>query len=250
MQKSSALVLACLVGWPILPMLRADDRADALAVIERAIDAHGGARRLERLHAYRREAHGKQSAGEKEIDFSTVLTLDLPDRFHDDITAQNAGEKLRIVQIVNGDKAWRTIEGMATLAADESEELREEMYLMRIETLLPLRGDEFRLSLLPDASVDGRLAHVIQVAQKGHHLIKLYFDARAGLLIKTAHNVRRGAVPILKEYRLSEYKNFDGVRLPTRLAEYRNDTRVSELTVTQYRFIERPDAALFERPEK
>ncbi|HZU38613.1 MAG TPA: hypothetical protein VFA18_21990 [Gemmataceae bacterium] len=242
-----------MVGWSVCWIgsehVRADQSRDrALAVIERAINAQGGAQRLARLQTYERTAWGKQLLTNQEVDFTTTLTVAFPKRMHDHITVQLQGSKTELVQVLDGDKAWRTVgDKTNVLSKEETADLREELYLMRVSTLLPLKEEGFGLKLLPDIKVDGRLTHVVQVEHKGHAAVKLSIDARNYLLIKMEHRTRQATLTVVKEYRLSDYKEFEGLRLPTKQTEYTNGNKAGELTTTGYRFLEKADQKLFEQ---
>ncbi len=246
------LILAlsgCILGVGA-PRLRAEgDRDEALVVINRAIRAQGGPGQLKHLHIYERRAEGKQFLGTESVAFTTTLTVAFPDRIHDEIEVQAGGGKIGIVQALDGGTAWRTAEGKTTtLGKDETADFREELYLMYISTLLPLKEEDATIKVLPDIKVDGRLTHVVQAENKDHSPIKLYFDTRTGLLIKTEHRIRQATLTVLKEFRFGDYRAFHGVRLPVKQTEYTNGSKVGELTVTGYRFLNSVDPKRFHKP--
>jgi hypothetical protein len=224
-------------------------RDQALAIVNRAIKAEGGADNLAKLNVYERTATGKELSANSTVDFTTKLTVSLPESFHDSIELQAMGGKGTVIQVLNGDKAWRSINGKTdALGKDETQELRSELYLRRICTLLPLKGADFQLKVLTDIKVDGKLAHVIQVDSKGHTPVKLYFDRGTGRLVGSEHRLRQGTLTVVREYRFSRYKVFDGVKLPSVQIGYTNGSKAEELHITRYRFLEKADSKLFEKP--
>lgn len=243
-------IAVCVVGLG-MDRVAADQGKDrALVIVNRAIDAQGGADRLAKLHVYERVARGKEFASSTEVIFTTTLVVALPDRLHDAIEVQAMGGKVSVIQIVNAGKGWRSTDGkVEALSKEELKELATELYVRSLGTLVSLKEDAFQLTVLPDAKVDGRVAHVVQVETKDRPAVKLYFDGGNGLLVKTEFRVRQASLSFLKEYRLSQYKRFDGLKLPTVQTGYLNGTKAEELTITAYHFMDEADSSLFEQPK-
>jgi hypothetical protein len=245
------LTSAVLAGFVLLPAQRgqAADRAAALAVIDRAIDARGGATRLAKARLMIRLARGTQTSGNVEVSFSTDLTVALPDRLRDVILSEGSGPKQRLERVINRNKGWVAGPGkVEEIAKRELEPLLEEVYMIWIETLAPLRDRAFELTLLPDERIDRRPAQVVRVSHKDHADAKLFFDRETHLLVKVQFRGQQGALGVLKEYVFSDYKEFDGLRMPRRQVEYVNGDRTGELRTSTYRFPDKVDDSLFAKP--
>ena len=78
--------------------------------------------------------------------------------------------------------------------------------------------------------------------------MKLYFDKGTHLLVKVERVSEEAGVKLDKEYLLSDPKEFDGVKLPTRLVETLGGKKASESTFTSYKFPSKPDDAAFAKP--
>src|SRR5437879_552968 len=118
---------------------RADDRAAALAVVGRAIRAHGGEQRLAKAQLVHRTGKGNLLLYGRESPFATDTILQLPDRVRDVIDLQVGDQKTRMILIINGDKGWQTSpNGVADMDQDRLAEVREEAYVIWLTTLLPL----------------------------------------------------------------------------------------------------------------
>jgi hypothetical protein len=224
---------------------RADDREKALAVIERAIKAQGGAEALNKAQSRSRTGQGKLAVG-GDLPFTTEETVQLPGRSR---TVLEAGGRRQIV-VLNGDKGWILPLGGAAqeLNKDFFEELREEPYVWWLMTLTPLQKDGFELKVLPDAKVKDQDAAVVKVSSKGHPDATLFFDKRTDLLIKIARRAKQAGVPLNKEYYYSDYKEFDGVRLPAKELITLNGKPLSEVTFTRYRLLSRIEDSTFGKP--
>src|SRR6202011_4293737 len=101
---------------------------------------------------------------------------------------------------------------------------------------------------LPEAKVNGQPAAGVKVASKGHADAKLYFDAATHLLVKIERTTREAGLSLDKEYLFGDHKDFDGVKLPTRLTETLEGKKASELTSASYKFPSKPDDAAFSKP--
>jgi hypothetical protein len=223
---------------------RADDRARALAVVERAIKAHGGADALSRAQVASRGGKGVFAFG-REVPFQTEVTLNLPHQTRLSIEAN--GQQLLFV--LNGDKGWHTAGGLTVeLTKQRVAELQEEAYVWWLETLVPLRGDGFDLAPLPDVKVNDRPAAALKVSSKGHADVTLFFDKESGLLVKAYHRALDAGAPVDKEYLLSDPKDVGGAKLASKEAMYIKGVKMTEVTYTSYKFLPKPDEAAFARP--
>jgi hypothetical protein len=81
--------------------------------------------------------------------------------------------------VVNGGKGWVKTEGHTrVMTREEMEEHSEGIYSLWVLSLVPLRNEGFRLSLLGEAKVAGRPTDGVQVSRQGHFDVKIYFDRR------------------------------------------------------------------------
>jgi hypothetical protein len=236
-----ALVFAAL----LIPagLLRADDRADALAIVDDAIKAHGGADALAKAQSYTRKGTGTVELG-KALSLTDELTVSLPDRTRHVIDVEKMAH---IVAVLNGDKAWESSGGPATeVTALRAQELRDEAYLLWLATLTPLKKDGVTLKPQKEIKVNDKPAVGVSVSSKGRPDATLYFDKESHLLVKIEREANLGGRKVDKEYLFAGYKEVDGVQLPTKLTEIVNGRKFSEMTVS-YK-LHKPDDATFAKP--
>jgi hypothetical protein len=238
-----ALVLAALLVPATL--LRADDRADALAIVDDAIKAHGGADALAKAQAFTRKGTGSVKPFDKEMPLTEELTVSLPDRMR---LSSEIDKTARIVIVLNGDKAWQSTGGPASeIAALRLKEVTDEASVLWLATLTPLKKDSFTLKPLPEKKVNDKPAIGISVSAKGRPDVKMYFDKGSHLLVKIEREAQQGGVKVDKEYLYDDYKDVDGVKLPGRLTESVNGKKFSEVTAASYK-LHKPDDATFGKP--
>src|SRR5205823_2847165 len=79
---------------------------DPPALIRRAIAAHGGADRLNRLRLVREQTSGVIDVQGKKIAFTSESLQRLPGQFRNTLTSEVAGKKLNVVQVYDGKQGW------------------------------------------------------------------------------------------------------------------------------------------------
>lgn len=219
------------------------------ALLDAAIKAHGGADALLRARLLVRADKGEMSTLGSTVPFTREVVGRWPEQGRWSFELGGDGNKLRVLLILNRDKGWRLGAGKtADMGKEELEEAREEAHAAWVATLLPLRDKSFELTLLPETKVAGQPALGLKVTRKGHADIKLYFDRKTNLLLKTERQVREAGEKVAKEAFFGEYKDFDGVRVPTRVVETSNGKTTAEFAVTSYRFPSRVDESTFAQP--
>jgi hypothetical protein len=228
---------------------RADERADALAVIDKAVEAHGGEKALTKAQAVVRRATGLMAILDKDVPFADELTAQLPDRFRLDLEAGQGGQKVRVLLVFNGAKGWQSTGGaVSELAPERLKELREDGYARWLTTLVPLKQEGIVLAPLPEVKVNDRPAVGVKASRKGFNDVKLYFDRETHLLVRTERRVGEGGVPLVREEIYGGHRAFDGVKMPTSVVQYDVGKKVLEITTASYRFPERIDESRFNRP--
>ena len=227
--------------------VHAGDRETALALIDQAIKAQGGEAALTKVHTAVRTVSGVGSFGSGDVNFSDEVTFSLPGRMKQVLKLDKAGQ---VITVVNGDRGWRSAGGaVLELAKEGLDELRESVYFEEwLTTLVPLKKDGFDLAPVADKPVEGKLAAGIKVSSKGRGDARLYFDKTSGLLVKFERQTKDAGFVVNKEYFYGGYKDFDGVKLPTKRTELINGKKFIELNSATYRFPGKVDDATFGRP--
>jgi hypothetical protein len=238
---------------PFLALACAAGRAgaqDCRALVERAIQAHGGLERLARWQAVSSRSRGTLHAGGG-VDFTAESFTQLPAQMRTVLRFRANGQDTVQTQVLNGDRAWSDVNGQAKeLDAPAVRELQEAVYAERVAGLVVLRQPGFTLSPLPERSVAGRPALGVKVAAAGHRDLGLYFDKGSGLLVRTEVAVRDPAsgqeVPQEKVY--GAFQDIDGVQRPTRVIVYREGKVYLEVEVVEIKPVERLPDRLFSLP--
>lgn len=245
MRTFLGIVLAAAVGVAAPVSARAADRDKAVAVIEQAIKAHGGAEALAKAGKRSRVGQGAIVLNNNEVAFKTEETVRFPDHCRVDLAPGGT----RLVLVLNGDKGWMQAGGATQPMNKETyTEWRDELYVWWLMTLTPLLKDGFELKPLADAKVNDKESAVVKVSRKDRPDVRLYFDKKSGLLIKIARRGQKGGVPINMEYHYSDHKDYDGVKWPSKELTTMNGTKLSEVKFTSYKSLERVEDKTFDKP--
>jgi hypothetical protein len=188
---------------------RAED--DPRAVVERAVQAAGGADLLEQPAGVVTKFKGKLlPGGQINLNLEGEILTEGSKRSRLNFTLDLTGDKHRAVVVVNGDRSWRGIDGdVSDFTAEDREMSQTSAYADRVTGLVALLKDRgFTLTTLPPVEVAGRPARGVKASYKGKPDVSLYFDRETGLLVKYAYRgkVSTGGGEVLKETVLSDHR--------------------------------------------
>jgi hypothetical protein len=242
-------------GWALAAVLavgtalRADDR-DALKVVAEAVKAHGGEDALAKMKTVERKSAGQLVAAGKEVPFSEDYIAQLPGRWRRATEMRAGSQDLRVLVVVNGDKGWQSTGGaVSDIGAERLKELRADGYAQWLTTLLPLQRDaSLGLAPLPEVKVNGEPAQGVKVASKGRADVKLYFDKKTHLLVQMEHQAADGGESAAWAETYSGHKDFDGVKLPTKIVRMVGGKKAIDITEAKYTFPAKIEDATFGKP--
>ena len=222
----------------------------AIAIVKKAIEAHGGADALNKTKTARSAAKGNMTVSGQELTFSAIAVYSVPDKYKLEIQAEISGLKLTTLQVLNGKKTKiKTM--LAGTEQPSSDKMKEETIqaglLQEVTTLTPLLDvKKYTIKMEKDADVKGTSANVVLVTGNGVVDVRLFFDAKAGNLIKTQ---RKGIAPgpsgvidVVEETFLSEFKKTDGALLPTKVVVEHDKKKFMTMTVTEMKLLDKVDA--------
>ena len=154
---------------------------------------------------------------------------------------------------MNGDKAWRKQGGnnTAELEADAVTNEKRSVYLQIIPgTILPLKTKAFKVETAGDETVAGNPAVVLKVTGPEGKSFTLAFDKQSGLPVRLEAKVfgLQGA-EVAQETTYSVYKDFNGIKRPTRIETKRNGEPFGDIKVIEFKVLEKVDPKTFDKPE-
>jgi hypothetical protein len=246
MGKQLALAL---VGCGVLLLAapaRADEAADAKAVVDKAIKAHGGEEKLSKFKGETWTGKGTYYGMGDGLPFTGHFALQWPDRFRMEIEGA-------FIAVVDGDKGWTKMgNGDAKdMNKDEMAFQKESLYAQGVMRLMVLKEKEFTLAMLDATKVDGKPAAGVKVSHKGHQDIKLYFDKDTNLLVKVELRVKaseQGYKEVTQETFLKDWKDVDGIKVVQKVVDKRDGKLYIEEEVSDVKYLEKVEAKLFGKP--
>jgi hypothetical protein len=213
-----SLVICC--PLVLTGLLRADDQADALAVVDKALKAMGGEAKVAKFKAGTWKGKATAQEGGNEIVIINEGTWQGTDKLQMEAEVTEGGKTEKVVAVINGDKGWVKVKEMVREAPEGVlPMMKSGLYALQMVHLLPdLKGKEFTLSDLGDVKVGDKPALGIGVSHKDHKDVSLFFDKETGLPAKSEVRVSDpSGKEITIEYLYSDYKDADGIKHPMKI---------------------------------
>lgn len=209
------------------------DGAEVRDILDKAVEAHGGADKLGQFKAVSAKWVGKHKVENMFYwDAVRVVTYEMPDKIRLDYEVANPnGNKFSFSRVVTGKKGWQgSTRGTRELKEAEVAQIADEFYAHWLASVVPLKQKGFEFSPAGSVMVDGKDAVGILVSREGRPDVSLYFDKQTGLVIKSE---RRAKDPGTNEEYTAEsiyrdYKSFQGVMWPTSRLDRRDGMDLEE----------------------
>jgi hypothetical protein len=227
--------------------------AETRLILEKGIRASGGAEKLTRYRGLVLKGEGKVSVGNETIPFTGTWHTQGLDKSRTLIAVRlNKGAPaFESCTVVNGSTGWRKEDGgTKELEGEWLFEEKEHLYLNWVTMLVPLREQQYKLTLLPEGKLNNKPVVGIGVSAQGHRDIKLFFDRDSGLLVKTERKVRDvdNKQDIVEAILYSDYKEVNGVQVAMRYRAAWDGTDYADVQMTEARVYEKLDDKWFQKP--
>ncbi len=230
-----------------------EERA-AREILESALAVNGGPAKCAQLTKIYSKRAGNVSGLS---DYVTEQWNELPSRSKLILNAEEAGQKGRLVLVVDGTRGWQKIDdGKVTPLNPEGVRKRHEVlyreYLLLLEPILT-QQDRFTARHLGQVEVDGRAADRIQVKADGETDMDLFIDKETKRVVKLAHPVTqpvKGSLPGIKttSLRPSNFKELNGVQIPHLVKTYADSKLIMEDNLVELRVVKEFPAETFAEP--
>ncbi len=227
---------------------RADDTDEARTLLTRAVKAHGGKETVAKYKAGQTKTKGKlQLPGVGEVEFTEQVAYMLPDRFKSTLEVTIAGQQVKVVTVVKGDKISIESGGMQVpITQNIKKALGDALYKLKTTRLASLLEDKgCKLTVLKPITVEGKEASGVRVSSKGHKDISLYFDKKSDLLVKVESrtlNAQSGK-EITEERIILEYgkKSKEGIATPRKILVKHDGKKHMEVELVEVKYLEKLD---------
>jgi hypothetical protein len=226
----------------------------ARKIIDRALKAQGGEATLMKSRAVTMKGTGKfYGMGDEGIPFTGEWAVQGDDQMRFVVEGKVGDQTFKLVKVINGAKGWvQLMDGKATPMDKETlAEEKEQIYQNWVAALAPLRDKQFKLAPLGEVKVGDRAAAGVRVSRQGRRDVNLYFAKDTGLLLKseaTIKDTEGGGKEMTQETLYDAYKEFQGIKQPTKLTIRRDGKRYVEAEISEMRFEGKLDPGLFAKP--
>jgi hypothetical protein len=245
MLRSVCSVLAGVTLLSAVSALRADDQAQGLAIVTKAIKAAGGEENLAKFKAHTWTEKGTYYGMGNALPYTGKYAVQMPDKFRMEIEGF-------FTLVLDGDKGWTSMGGATDeMSKEQMAEQKETLYCGYVSTLLPLKDKAFHLAPVGEGKVDNRPAVIVKVTQKDRRDVMLFFDKENNLLIKTEYKAKaqeQGGQEVNQEVFLSKYKDVDGAKMPMTVVIKRDGKPYVEAENSDLKPADKLDAKLFAKP--
>ena len=247
------LLIPCALVLALAALGRADDAADAKAVVEKAIQARGGADNLAKYKADVLNIKGAVHVSGLDIDFTGEISFQQPDKSRAVIEGTVMGTNFKSTRVVNGDKGWiDDPQGARDMSKEELAEERESQNANSIARLAVLTDKAYTLSTVGESKVGDKEAVGILVKRKGYRDVSLFFDKTTHLLLKAETRVKDpqggGDTEFTQEAFYDDYKKVGDLQVAHKLTIKRDGKAFLESETTEFKAEEKLDDGLFAKP--
>jgi len=251
------LLMPCALVLALAALGRADDAANAKAVVEKAIQARGGADNLAKYKADVLKVKGAVHVSGLDIDFTGEISFQQPDKSRTVIEGTVMGTNFKSTRVVNGDKGWvddllGATQSMRNMSKEELAEERESQNLNSIARLAVLTGKAYTLSTVGESKVGDKEAVGILVKRKGYRDVSLFFDKKTHLLLKSETRVKDpqggGDTEFTQEAFYDDYKKVGDLQVAHKQTVKRDGKAYLESEATEFKPEEKLDDGLFAKP--
>jgi hypothetical protein len=224
---------------------------DARAILSKAVTAHGGEDKLSKLRADRVKVKGTLYLGDMEIPFTGETLVQMPGQFKNVMDMKFMGQNRKVVQVLNGDRGWVSIDGQSRDPdAAGLAQMKETLYMDQLVRLTPLLKDNaYQLTALKETKIKDRPAVGVKIAAKGHKDASLWFDKENGLLVKaeyTMMNNQKKEVP--QEEYFSDFKEVGGIKRPMKVVAFQDGKKLMDAEITDVQSPDKIADAEFAKP--
>jgi len=226
-------------------LVRSGEDKDARAVIAKAIKAMGGEANLVKHQAATWKEKGTYYGMGEGQPYTGEYAAQGPVQFRMEI--ENV-----FILVLDNDKGW--ISSGGNVKEMSKDEFKQQVYDRRaswVASLEPLKDKAFQVKSIADAKVGDQLTAGVQVSRKDYPDVKLYFDKKTGLPVKTEYRTKASEQEnkeVTQEVYYSDFRMVDGLQVPHKHVVKRDGKVFVEAEITAMKVAGKLDNKMFSRP--
>ncbi|MSR30082.1 MAG: hypothetical protein EXR99_01125 [Gemmataceae bacterium] len=217
-----------------------EEKSNPREIILKAIDAHGGMKKLSTHRADKTKTKGKIQFAGLEAEFEGNLTVRLPDQLKSVHKMMIKGEVVTLVQVYSQGKISHLINGQPLkVEGPVAVQIQETMRLARLIRLLPLLNDKgLELTRLGDVKAGEKTLRVVKISEKGKGDVAFLFDSQTGFLVKTEMERDFEGKKVLQEDYFFDFRNLGGFIRPVKIQTHRGGKKILDAEMVEVRYFE------------
>ncbi len=229
---------------------RADDK-DATAVLDKAIAALGGAEKLAKAGTATWKTKGTITLGDNDNPIKTATTVQGLDKHRAEFEGTFNGDEIKGVTVLVGDKGWRKFaDNSMELDGDDLANEKRRAYLQAAATVLPLKGKGFKAESVSEENVGHKPAVAVKMTGPDGKSFTISFDKESGLPVKLVATVKGfQGEDYTQETTYADYKDFDGIKRPTKTQSKRDGMKFVSVEVSEYKTLDAVPPGTFDEPK-
>ncbi len=228
------------------------DAQEVDAILDKAIKALGGEDKLTKIKAVAWKGKGKMIVGDnQEHEFTSQTIAQGLDRFKSELEVEGVfGKQLKMLSVLNGDKVWLSVGGMALQPDHALAGMKRSAYLTLIPmTVVPLKGPGFNVQAAGEDQVEAEPAYVIKVTCPDGSDMAISFNKNSGRPVKVAGKVfALDDRELMQETIYGAYKNFGGIQVATRLEVKIDGKPYRRQELTEFKILDTVEPSTFSTP--
>jgi hypothetical protein len=225
---------------------------EALAIIDKAIVAHGIKGKENQTPGFRGKNKGTLHIAGMDLDFTQEISLQVPDKFKESLDMTVMGNRVQVTTVYNGTEGWIKAGGQDVPVNKELlDEFKEIAHMMSLSQGLFLKDKSLKLGLLGEAMVNGKPAVGIRVSKEGQKEISFYFDKATGLMTKVERRARdfMSGQEVTEERIITAYQDVGGRKVAKKVTVARDGNNFLDAEVIEATFVDKLGDSEFAKPE-
>jgi outer membrane lipoprotein-sorting protein len=226
---------------------------DAKKIIDKAIEAHGGADALAKNKDKSVTAKSKMTINQMGGIEATMESLIGDKKFRHTMDFSIMGMNFNQIICYDGKEMWIALNGkvMMTISGKDLEPIKDAIYAEELAGLVLLKEKGFEFSVVGESKLDDQELVGIRVSNKDHKDVTLHFDKKTGMLTKIeSRNLDfQTSEEVAEERIMKDYKKFEGVLQPTRIVVNRDGKKFVEIEFSDMKYGDKLDDSAFEKPK-
>ncbi|MFP5379265.1 MAG: insulinase family protein, partial [Vicinamibacteria bacterium] len=221
-----------------------DAAARAKALVDRAVEGHGGLEALQAVKGFVADAETVLATPDGDMAATTRTSFLYPDHVRVDA---DLGD-VQLSQVYAEGRGWlRDPGGVRDAPAEMLAEFRASVRRDVVALLVAAATGAARVTLEPEEGADGRVLRVFRAEFEGTPAVRVFVDPSTGRIAKLAYEVRAERTFQVEE-RFDDYRAVGDIWLPFRATVVRDGQTVVTRTLTDIRLNPDLPADTFARP--